>query len=394
MGINYEDILGERCEFFVKDETTPGTFEFPLATTDGMDVKTADMTPSIVRKNRRDAYQATRGTFERITGKSEYGWSVDAFYTPSGDKDTDPDCGPFIHALLGTRDDNADDITYSQSSSQTLRTLTLVRNFQDIYQEAMWGALVDTMTIKCAGGDEPQIHFDGRAMGFAATGYGTLSAAMVATDAMIVQAADANMFAENSVVKIAADDGTGDFGYRVSVDTSAPTFTIVDSAGVVSIAAADDAIVVPHTPAHGAIGSPATGITGSLTWDGLDLSEIVTGFELTAKANNEYHDNAAFQQDLSDATPGFFDFTGKIDLRLRKDMLVKLLDRKTFATRALTVILGTSAAALGTRAELSMPYCEMDFTNVTIPESGVATVSIPFMLLESAGNDAFTWKHT
>ena len=94
------------------------------------------------------------------------------------------------------------------------------------------------------------------------------------------------------------------------------------------------------------------------------------------KANNAYHDNAAFQQHLTDATPGFFEITGKIDMRLRKDVIIKLLAREAFATKALAVVLG-GVALLGTRTEIDLGQCEMDFTNVSVPEEGVCTVSTP-----------------
>lgn len=394
MGITYEDALGERKRLYVAAETTAGTFRRPAAT-DAMAALTTNMPPNIMRKNRRDSYQASRDTLERITGKSEYSWSIDGYYIPSGTKNVAPECGVLLEAIFGTETINANDVTYSQSSSQVLNTMTIVENYQNWFMQSMWGCMVEQMTLKCAGGDEPKIHFDGRGMGYEPTGYSTLDGNMVATNQMVVQTADARMFGENSVVQIDADDGLNDLGYRISVDTSAPTFTIVnaDDDSAASVTESDTDTVTPFTPTWTDAGVPTTGITGSLTWDSLDISAIVTGFELSVKANNAYHDNAAFQQDLSDATPGFFDITGTIDMRLRKDALVKILDRKAFATKALAVVLG-GAAQSGTRTEIDLAQCEMEFTNVAVPESGVATISVPFIALGSSGNDAITWKHT
>lgn len=396
MGINNEHILGEQTQYFVSTEQTSGTYEKPTTTeiakangyTKCMAMNTATFTPGgPKRKNRRDAYQSSRDTIERITGKTERSWAIDAYYVPSGTDTTMPDCGLFIEAMLGADATvNANDVTFAQSSAQALKTLSLQGyNANGWYMETMWGCLVEAMTFKATGGDEPRIHFDGRGMGFAQSGYATANGADTSTS-LVLQTGEGNMFDVGSVIKIGSDDNTG-AGYEVTA-ISSDTLTIEASATWI-----DDAIVLPFVPTWTDAGSPTTGITGSLTWDSLDLSTAITAFELTIKANNRYHDGIAFQQHLADASPGFIDIMGKIDLMIRKDMLLKILDRKDFETKALTVVVG-GAAQSGTRAEIAMPYCELDFSDVTVPEEGEASISLPFVALGSSGNDAITWKHT
>jgi hypothetical protein len=384
MGISSEHIVGRNQKFFVKKETSAGTFIKPIAT-DAMAVLTTSMVPNIMRKDRTDAYQASRDVIERITGKSEYSWAVDAYYVPSGTKNVAPNCGPFLEALFGTETVNANDVTYSQSSSQTLNTLSLVRHFQDFYMGTMWGCLVDGMTFKMAGGEEPKIHFEGRGMGYTPTGFSTLNGAMAASTTMIVQTVDANMFDVNSVVKIGSDDNSG-AGYKVTVSSAAPSFTIEAAA-----TASNSDPVIPFVPTWTDAGVPMTGITGSLTWD--SLAFVITSFELSVKAGLKFHDDTAYQQNLSDAVPGFFEITGQIGLRMRKDHIIKLVDRKAFATKALAVV-GGGAAQSGTRVEIDLGQCEMEFAEVAVPEAEEATVTIPFKALGSSGNDAITWKHT
>jgi len=466
MGITYEDILGERQKFFVASETTAGTFRRPAAT-DAMAVLTSDFGPSIARKDRRDSFQPSRGTQERITGKSEYSWSTDGYYVPSGSKATAPNCGPLLEALFSNEDINTNDVTYTQnpagaitaysdstpyvtvttahdlvngesvtisgstnyngtfivssvvagvsfdiedtwvaddgasvwvlaSPRQSLKTLTLVRQFQGKMMEAMWGCIPESLTLKCSGGDEPKLHVEGRGMGFVQTSNGTLDAAMAADNDLQVQTTEDNLLGKNSVVIIEDDDGSNDLGYRVDSGPVSHVFQIVeaDDDGAVTITHADDSVYRPHVPTWTDAGVPTTGITGSLTWDSLAMTAIVSNFELTIKANNAYHDSAAFQQDMSDATPGFFDITGKIDIRLRADAVIKILNRKDFASVALAVVIG-GAAESGTRLELDLAQVEMDFSPLSVPESGVATYSLTFTGLESASlNDAITWKHT
>jgi len=462
MGTVYEHSLGRQLQFYVSKESVLGTFN-PPATGDSMRIIKVAMDPKVNRKNRRDSYMATRDTEERITGRSEHSWAVDAYYVPSGVKTTAPDCGPFLEALFGKELVGSNDVTYSQLSSQTLKSLSLTRRIEGKIMETMWGCVPESMTFKCSGSDEPKIHFEGRAKGYVQTGYSTLNGGMSATNQMHVQTADYNMFGVNSVVKIDADDGTSDEGYQITVDhatgsitafanggggtvtatsgahgltngqsviisgttnyngtfvvSSVATntfkftdtwvaddgtgtwnraFTIVaaNDGGAASVSEIDTDTVVPWTPTFTDVGVPMTGISGSLTWDNLDISALVTGFEFTVKANNKYVDDSCFQQDMIDAIPGFFDITGKVDVRLRSDFVVKLLNRKDFGSLALAVVVG-GAAQTGTRLEIAVGQLEQEYTPIDIPESEESVLSIPIYALGTAtGNDSFTWKHT
>jgi len=389
MGVTYEHILGERQQFFVNAEGTAFTFAKPAAG-DAMAVLTSSMNPGgPKRKDRRDAYQASRDTIERITGKTERSWSVDSYYVPSGTKNVAPDCGAFLEAMFGTETVGSNDVTYSQSSSQTLKTLTLVRFWQSWFMEAMWGAIPEMMSLKATGGDEPKIHFEGRAKGYAATGFSTLNGAVVASSTVIVQTADAQAFNENSVIQCGDQDNSG-AGYQVTDASSTPSLTVETT-----LSEDNGEAVIPFVPTWTDAGVPITSIssTSSITWDSLSLVDVLTGFELTVKANNRYYDNLAFSQHMPDAAPGFFDITGKLDLLLRKDTLIKILDRRAFATKAVAVVMG-GAAQSGTRLEIDLGQCELDFSEVSVPEEGEASISLPFKALGSSGNDAITWKHT
>ena len=71
----------------------------------------------------------------------------------------------------------------------------------------------------------------------------------------------------------------------------------------------------------------------------------------------------------------------------------RLLQYFDWGLLALAVVIGGTAQT-GTRAEIDLGQCEMDFTNVSVPEEGVCTMSVPFIGLGSTGMDAITWKHT
>jgi hypothetical protein len=44
--------------------------------------------------------------------------------------------------------------------------------------------------------------------------------------------------------------------------------------------------------------------------------------------------------------------------------------------------------------EIDASYCELNYGEVSIPEAEEASVDFTFKLLESSGNDEFTFNHT
>jgi hypothetical protein len=380
-------LKGSEQKFYVTRETSFGTYKAPSAT-EAMAVLTTTIENKVARKDRRDAYQPSRGVQERITGKGEVTWGVDAYYIPSGTKNVAPAAGSFLQALLGYAEDvNADDVTYAQSSTQVPFTLTLT-SYTDYLMRCVYGAVVDEMTLKVSGGDEPKIHFGGWGMGYVETGWSLTTAKDLITDKTIAYTTtDDYAFNVNSQVTVGTSTGhTID-----TVDRSAHSFTV--TVGMASEQASGVSIV-PYVPTWTDAGVPMTGISGSLTWDSAALSAAVTSFDLSYKANVKANSDAAFQQYPTDGMPQFYECTGSIGMRVRRDLLVKILDRAEYATKALTVILG-GADQSGTRATLTFAQVEQDWSAIQVPESEEVTMSLPFKVLESAsGNDGLVWKHS
>lgn len=378
-------LKGSEQKFYVTRETAFGTYKAPSAT-EAMAVLTTSIDNKVARKDRKDAYQPTRGVVDRITGKGEVTWSVDAYYVPSGTKNVAPAAGSFLQALLGAAEAvNADDVTYSQGSSQVPYTLTLT-SYTDYLMRCVYGAVVDEMTFKVSGGDEPKIHFGGWGMGYVETGWSLLTV-KDPVKSIAYTSTDDYAFNVNSQVTIGSSTGhTVD-----AVDRSAHTFTVtVDVTGAQAVGVS----IVPYVPTWTDAGAPMEGISGSLTWDSADLSATVTSFELSYKGNVKANSDAAFQQYPSDGMPQFYDCTGVIGLRIRRDILVKILDRAAYGGKTLVVVCGGDDLS-GTRATLTFAQVEQDWAAIQVPEAEEATISLPFKVCESAsGNDGLVWKHS
>jgi hypothetical protein len=395
---NQSHVLGRDQKFFVIKETTPGTF-VKATTAASANCLTTSFVPGVGRKDRLDANLATRSITERITDKEEHSWSYEGFWVPSGTKNTAPDIGDMVLAAMGTETVNANDVTYSLASSQQLTTLSMTRHLNSIFQESLSGAWVEEMKLTAAGGEEPKISFSGGAMSYAATGYSTLNGAMAASaTTMIVQTADKNAFMTNpsavggagagarSVVVI--DDGNDtDNDVEVTAD-AAPSFTVT---AIGAAEQASGATVNPYVPTHTDAGSPINGVSGSLTYD--SFSARITGFELTLKNNIKANSDAAIEARVTDVIPGMREVGGSLTFRCRQDHLVHILNRRELTTRALTLNLG-GAAQSGTRLVVSIPTLELEWSEVSIPQSEEATISLPFRALGSSGNDEFTLQHT
>lgn len=451
MGITQQHSFGRSGRFYLKEEATPGTYEKPGAA-NSMRVRSFSPTVKPMRKDEITSYMSSRDVISRLQGRTELSWALDAEVIPSGVKTTPPDYFPLVKALLGTQTIGANSVVISQSSSQVLSTLTMLQQVENL-QRALWGCVVDQLSLKVTGTETPRINATGKAMGYAFTGYGVLDKRTTGSitafaDAgggeVLVTSATHELTTGQSVtitgttnyngtftvtvvtadtfkitVAWVADDGTGTWEKAVLEMTSAYynalmvnslvqvgtddnggagfLVTSTDGAGTHGIeavaGAADGASVVPFVPTFTPNGTPTTGLVGTLTWDSGSLVGPMTAFDLMIKSGNTYVEDGCFQEFMSDAIIGVFEITGTIGIRLRKDLLLKILDREAYTPKALAVTMG-GAAQSGTRTEISLPQCEQEHADFEIPESAEVTFNFPFKALGSSGDDAITWTGT
>jgi len=320
---------------------------------------------------------------ERITGKGKINWSAACDLVPSGTAATEPRLSSLLTAAMGTNNAGAGSKwVYTQSSSQNLGTLSLTRKWSTLLMEAIWGAVVQKMSVKLEGGKRASISFEGQAMGYRLTGATISHGAMGAVDQMDVPAADVNLVGVNSVVKIAALDNGG-AGFKVTSGTTTP-YTIE------AVATCDDnAAIVPFAPVPTWLGSPLHGILGSFTWASIPFP--ITGFEVSQDNQLQLTEDEFGVATFSDAIRGRRKASGSISCRVRKDLMYLFANRQSFATVALLATAGTAA---GSRYKFSVPQAELNFAELTASGDKEMTVQIPFEGLgTSAGNNSLQIDH-
>ena len=379
--------LGRNRWVFAKAEVTPGTQIKPVAG-DAVEIESDTMKdevslePWLVPGQYRDPTEV-------IEGKGKVTFSMESWLLPSGTAATEPQASPILTAGFGANNSGAGSIwTYTPTAVQTVPTLSLYRGFEDaagvlIYSEAIWGAVVDKITVRMSGGDPIMFSAEGWAQGMAKTGNSTLNGIMSASTTMVVQTVDKNQFQVGSLIEIGTTDNV-----LVTVDSAAPSFT-VDT----SVSEADTSVVKPWLPDPTPVaGSPLTSIKGSLDiHDGVSAQTVkVNAFEVSITNNVLPYEDVLFEQYPTDGSPDWRAIEGTLTFRMRKDYLIHLMNIKEVTARDLAIVCGDTA---GKRWKVDMDYCMLNFSEATVPKDQVGTVTASFRALGSSGNDSITLTH-
>lgn len=411
MGLSQNHVLGHFSKNYVMKETTAGTFVKAITGAGALAGGSVDgkfnFTPNHSRIDLIHANMASRDVIERITSRTEHSWAYEGKYVPSGTKNLAPHIGVLIECALGSGTINADDVTYALTGGQSLPTCSIVTQQGTELQQAAAGCMVEDLGFKFAPGEEPMMSASGRCMTFVTTGRTTLNGA-VASGATTMAVNDAYALdampgaygvdpptdedpATGARSVITIDDGSNtEDDIEVDGTDARPTFDI--TAITEATGHGDEANVYPYVPTHTPTDkTPISGVTGALTYDSTIM--IVQSFEFTVKNNWKFFDDECFYQHMYDGVPSIRDISGVMTLRLRRDFLIKVLDRQGFTTKALTCNVG-GAAQSGTRLEVSMPYVEPNWSGIQVPDTDECIATIPFKALGSSGNDALTIKHT
>jgi hypothetical protein len=285
------------------------------------------------------------------------------------------------------------DVRYSFSKAQDAHgSLSLTRHVPDasdndlgVVQEAVTGFAAQEGTISMSGGDIPTISVSGFGSTHIHTGASTLDGALSGSETQIT-VDDPDNFEVGSVFAIyrastgVLDNGTGD-GYRVTVKAAG----LLDVTPSIVLAADDADLVIPFVPADTTAGSPIPGIqaTFNLGPTGGSLTALkVQSFEVTDANQHVPFDDEAGEQNVTDYHPGDRVVSGSITLRARRDFIVFLGTRKTFAVQDIQVLAGQSD---GSQILIDVT-CELEFEALDIPQGAEsAIITLPFRGLSSAG---------
>lgn len=383
MGLTQAHALGRQTRFFAALEgATPGTLVKATAGA-GLRIKSSSIKETIPREPRSDA-RDTRSLVERITRASEVEWAVSAYMLTGNDPgDVTSRLHPLLYALCGTYTNTpgTSDV-YTLASTQVPRALSLVRQpLEGWVQEAAIGAIVNTAKFSLSQGAEPMVEFSGPALTYAHA-MGRVATTTTGAGAAKVLASSKG-YSVNSVVAFSDSAGANErnnsgAGYRVTaVNHTTNTITLEAS----DTSASGD-LVYPYTPTPTDVGTPISGIIGSLQ---LDSGAVpIKSFELSINNNNAMI-TEALEANATDAVFGWRDVTGTITVRARRDLVAEFAKRRLFEARDLDIVCG----AAGNRWSFALPTIEVDASaEMNLPvgnEEGEFT--LPFTALGTGENE-------
>lgn len=296
---------------------------------------------------------------------------------------------PELHHLLrqvcGARTISAGtQIQYAPANIIRPTPLTIARlaNENDaIFGE--WGidAVVNSWTLRWAGGAPPEHEFSGKIANYVAAAITTVNGAVTSSTSVTVSGA--SVINVGGRVQFGSDDNGGS-GYLVSAIDAAGTGLTLATAVTVS----DGAVVRPFMPAPTYTSQPPLGmVTGAVTIGGAQTP--MTALEFTVDNQIQYIEDELGSAAFSDAVPGEQMIGGTLTLRATEQEVRRLVASQQFATAALVVSLGDGST--NRNHVLSVPQAEFNVSS--IQPADVSTTQVQFRALDSTDDaaDAFTF---
>lgn len=387
MGLQIPHALGRQERLEVTQEATYGTFVKPVSA-NAMKVWQVKLHLDQERVNRGDKRQG-RSQVERITRRKVGTFSVEKYLIPSGTAGTKPDDHYLWTNCYGVETvTGGTSVAYTLNDTQAGRaSVSITNEVSGVLSQIGVGCNVDKHDVKWSGGTEPMITWSGSLSDLYTTGYSTLAANITSSNQAQVQAADIDDFQVGSLVSVGANNNAG-AGYLVTA-INVSTHTLTLDATIASSSSGD--AVAPFIPAETTTGHPSNEIQGSVTIDGTNVKVLEGTISVSNNdkvINDEYGTAAS-----TDVIPGYRDVTGTFKLRARRDTVIYLAHRQTFATHAAVVTFGTTAGLIAT---CSLPQIEFKFSDFEIPQSEEVTFELPWVALASAdgAHDEISWSFT
>jgi hypothetical protein len=385
MGIAQEHAPGLHQRFFAEPQTLLGTMVRATAA-GAFNALKFTLGYTVDRMDRNDN-RDTPGLVSRTTGMQKGTFSIDGYLIPSGTAGTAPDMQELFQSVFGTETiDPGVSVAYTLANTQAIQVLSLHRaaypggaGTVPVWMQSGVGAWVNECKISFSGAEEHKVSFSGGVQRVVETGRTTLNGAMVSSTTLIAATATGSLLMTDSIVQVAALTNTST-GYRVTVDTARPSFTIESA-----ISADTASAVVPFAPTPTTAGVPVGGILTAFTFNGGSL-DVISGEVVINKGLKPIEDQAGAAV-VPDVIRGKRSVTGSFTIRLRADQMTALGLRRTnnFTALACSLVLGSVAGSITT---ITMPRCELEFSDVDFPEAEEATVTVPFTCLEESGTSA------
>lgn len=378
-------------KFFVKEETTRGTFIAPVGT-DYLWTKSGGSANS-TQPIEQSEHKTGRHNSGVIPGKIETNWSLPTYINIDtsvaiGTTEIDQAVRTLLKSVFG-EEDTTTGIKYNASVDPDL-TFTLLEN-GDKWAKQTVGAFAQQLVISLPGEGTPGFEFSGMAKTQVKIGIGLTTTDNDGGNTITLQAGEGGLFKENGYIMLVEADGTTrsadtpDGSPRKILSISTDTLTIDGAALADADGSSADIYVCyyePETPAG--INEPQTGLVGSIEIDG-GLSGLDCVREATITITNN-HEAVSYCYGVKTLSGRLFipaDRVGvecALNINLNDGLLKYINGLDDFAGSTVKLIVGDTTTR---HLEIYLPAVVFPVPEVPVPENGSIPVQFTGMAQES-----------
>lgn len=348
MGMQQDQVIPHERRLFVERQ---GTYDTPARATSAGAVKIKNFTVEYDQaRTDRNHNRATQGRRGAVSGEDSVKWTLEKEVIPSGVAGTPPDEHELREAIYGQETIvGATSVTYAHLNTQTVLAQTITDHLSTFLMWMLVDAWVTGYKLSASGSDPITETFTGGCRRLVMTGASTLDAEATDDTEVTIRTADALKFEADSIVQIGAGTNGG-AGFMVESRDGA------DLTLEAAATAADDAAVIPFSPAETIAGRPLSGIEGTISVMGAE--RLVTGWEYEVNRNHKIHGGNYGQVHVADVNHGMREVKGTVSFRCGRDTADIIAQRKNggFGTVALTIVLGGAA---GRTVTIALPQVEL-----------------------------------
>jgi hypothetical protein len=322
---------------------------------------------------------------DRVAGKHDATFSIEASIRPSGSAGTAPDIGPLLIAAgLTETVDSGVSVIYAPASDYAA-SVHVLEDLESV-SRLIHGGFVESLEVALTGMEPPKATINGRGTKSVRCGYTTMTATEPIAETSIA-VAETGAIEVGSWIALGAEDNTG-AGYRVtarSTESGAGNLTITPG---LAAEVASGSAVGPFCPDLAAAGVLLPVTAGTISVAGSDAPLIEATLRI---ANTVWDDrNRVSTNRLRARRITSRDVT--LDFSLYVERGDAILGRLATGTIALTLTIGDTA---GTRLVVYAPRARITTQAPDVEVSESAIVYKATAILEgSSGNDGFELRLT
>ena len=381
---NTGDSIALEQKFFLKEETSRGTFAIPVGA-DFLFTLSGGMI-NFQRPIESSPHRTGRHHTTPIKKKTSTEWTIPTFFNvdetlgAAAAAEVDPAYRLLNKSMFGYEDTAAG--AYYDTRTVPNTTFTMLENGDKWAIQAV-GAFVEAANKQFPGDGEAQTEWSGFAKTAVHIGIGKTTTDNSAGNTIVLQSGEGNRFKATGRIMLVEADGltrhadTPDGAPRQITSISGDVLT-VDGAVLTANGALADIYVCYYEPeSPTAINNPLVGLVGSITIAGFTALDCIRSATINCTNNHELQDNCYGETGLGGSLfiPGGR-FTAEVSLEINmNETMLELINkiRDDLTGEDIQLILGD---ATGRHLQIDMDKVIFSVPEISVPDTGPIPVTI------------------